>query len=67
MKRSRWNENVLSEMLALKLCEEAAEVGKEITTAAQEARAINVKNLNEELDHVEHLVSVLRKKFPRKG
>lgn len=62
MKKKNWVD--APELIqALKLCEEAGEVAKEFTEAHQRGREVDRKKLNNELNHVEHLVAMLRRRF----
>lgn len=63
MNKKRWRHpSVPLTVLALKLSEEAAEVGTEITDAIMNTDEVNIKRINEELDHVEFIASVLRER-----
>ena len=70
MKFQKWTTETPSLAVALKLCEEAGEVGKVINDNFTDGRIIpeawsdkDRKMLAEELTHVEFLCSVLRQKF----
>lgn len=72
MNKAKWrNPDVPLPVLALKLCEEAAEVGTEISdsliaptgllrTANAARGTLQTKKLLEELDHVEFIVACIR-------
>lgn len=65
IKRKWLNPEIPLEVLALKLCEEAAEVGTEITDAIMSGELLSYPFIHEaeilvELEHVEFLVSVIR-------
>ena len=65
MNYNKWTIETAAPLLALKLCEEAGEVGKEISEAFMgDWPPVHRKRLHEELDHVQHLVNTLREKFP---
>lgn len=65
MKFKDWTKETSALLLGLKLCEEAGEVGKEISKAFMGSwPPVNRRLLHDELDHVEYLVKVLREKFP---
>jgi NTP pyrophosphatase (non-canonical NTP hydrolase) len=59
MKIKNWR-NAPAEILALKLCEEAGEVAKEITEAYQEGRQVHSEKTQSELTHVIRIASQLK-------
>jgi hypothetical protein len=65
MNKRKWSDpGIPIEVLGLKLCEEAAEVGTEISDAALKvSKTVNVKKILDELDHVEFIAKQLRKRF----
>lgn len=61
MNKKKWtNPEIPLSVLALKLCEEAAEVGTAITDGMTGSGQIDLGNLLEELDHVDFICSALR-------
>lgn len=62
MNRARWNSHLPIAILALKLSEEASEVGTLVSDAWKNDAFIDVDRMNEELDHVEFIASLIRTK-----
>lgn len=61
MNRMKWiNPEIPLSVLALKLCEEAAEVGTEVTDGATNPGQIDFKAMQTELDHVDFISDVIR-------
>lgn len=59
-----WSDpQVAVSLVALKLCEEAAEVGNEITDPIMRGKKVSKKRLREEIEHVEFLCAVLRERY----
>lgn len=66
MNKSEWSKSKKSlPELALKLCEEAAEVGTEITDALSRERKLDAKATLAELDHVRFLCDVIERRITR--
>jgi hypothetical protein len=61
MNRKKWSSpEIPLAVVALKLCEEAAEVGTVISDGMTSPGRIDVEHLLEELDHVDFISGVLR-------
>jgi hypothetical protein len=66
MNRGKWSSPRKSlPELALKLCEEAAEVGTEITDALDDGSKLDIKATLNELDHVRFLCDVIERRVRR--
>ena len=48
--------------LSLKLSEEVAEIGKEITSAQFRNKGLRVERINEEIEHAEKMLEILKKR-----
>lgn len=62
MNKDRWKASLPIAVLALKLSEEAAEVGTLVTDSWMADSDIDITRMNEELDHVELLAGAIRTK-----
>lgn len=64
MNKYKWSKpNIPLSILALKLAEEAAEVGTELTDEFIGLRPFSRKRILTELDHVEFLVGIMRSRL----
>lgn len=63
MNRKRWEDpSVPLVALALKLTEEAAEVGTEINDALDSSRKLNLSNLRDEISHVRFILRMIEER-----